>query len=142
MPLTDASDGLTTLIVHDTYYEMVLHDATRAAVDSWITRLEAIWTLHAKTRVLIPLMTIQPPEGSVPLSYAFNQGLKLVSRFKDLPPGRAVFLGPKDFTTKMLDSFLRAMRLNGVQYRYMEAHERSEAVAWLSELGSRLREDG
>ncbi|MCS6836353.1 MAG: hypothetical protein NZ750_10085 [Anaerolineae bacterium] len=139
--MTDSSDGLTSFIVHPCYYEIVMHDDSRRAVDSWMRRIEAIWTLHIQTRQPIPVLTVHPHEGAVPLNYAFVEGLKLARRFRDLPPGRSAFLETRNFMTQMLDSFLRAMRLSAIEYYHASPHKRAEAVAWLSELGARLRED-
>lgn len=143
MPLTDSDNGLTALVVHPTYYEIVFHEATRAAVDSFLAQIEAIWELHNQTRAPIPILVVNPTEGYLPLNYTFNQGTKLIRRFPKLPLSRMVFLGPtpNSFMARMVDLLVQVLPLGGFRHRHLDTHQRIEAVAWLSELNANLLSD-
>lgn len=142
MSLNNSSDGLTSLITHPTYYEIIMYEARREVIDSFLARIEVIWGLHGQTRVSIPILVVNP-EGNIPLSYTFNQGLSLVRRFSNLPPSRMVFLGSgmDSWIGRLVDNMIQALPLGNFRHRHMDTTQRAEAIAWLSELGVRLHED-
>jgi hypothetical protein len=134
MTFTQAStENLISHKREDGVYVLEVLKPTRVAVDEWIARVEEIWAEHDQNRKPIPILSDSRGADNIPLNYAFNEGLKVAKRYRNLPQGRTAFIVRAGIVSSLLSAFLRLMPLR-IQFRYFDPSQYDEAVNWLREI--------
>lgn len=115
-------------------HEITFHEPSRYAADKFLEHLSYVFDQHLETNEPYFLLIDAGENVQIPLRYVFQRGRELNrTKYPTVPQGgRSVYVFQKTFLVTVLDAFLRIARPQ-VSRRYLEPHQKQEAVDWLLE---------
>lgn len=134
-----ATDNLIFTTHAEKYYRLTILKATRPAVDEWLAKVDMIWEAYNGGDYPLRILCLTATDTQIPINYAFREGMKLVRKYRDLPPASTAFVirNRHDMMISLTDSFLRLMPMK-INYRFFVRHQEASAIAWLLALETQV----
>jgi hypothetical protein len=129
--MNDNTDSKVDYTLHpDGIHEFAVKEASLRAVDAYYSQLEHLY--KARTDNSKPLLLLMiTPRQSLPLNAMIQRGKELMAKYPNLGTICSATVGGNATEAKIADTFLRILRLPGVQVRFFS--EREDAIKWLLE---------
>jgi hypothetical protein len=132
--MNDNSDSKVEYILRpDGIHEFTVKESSVSAVDAYYVELDRIYKARHDTHdnsQPVRLLTL-PPKRGMPLDYMMQQAKRLLAKYPNVGTICSATLSDSLMETRIVDSFMRVVRLPGVRVRFFPINRRDDAIRWL-----------
>ena len=120
-----------TLLEND-IHEFSLADSSVSSYEAYMQQLEKIY--QVRTLASPPMRTLFDSVGiRLPISVSMKRGKQLMDKYPNVGRIRTAILTDSFVEVRLVDSFVRLLRLQNTRLRFFAPSHRNEAIAWLLE---------
>ena len=111
-------------------HELVLKEASRAAVDEFITHMHGVYRGKGPTDPTLCILIDGSQSGMPPIGYILPRTGEMLAQYTNRPKARTAFILDNSLLLSVIDMFIR-LQQRADKVRYFPSSQREAAVAWL-----------